>query len=150
MAGTILNPNDATAIVEFDVNEDSAFELTAQLKDTDDSDLALTDLDTITLTLFLTRDGDTSPAGTIINSRDAQDIKNAANVTISASGLLTWAVQSEDTVIINDEITVCDNVMKNTREVHRALIEWAKTGAAGGEQGKKRIDLVIFNLAEIP
>ena len=150
MAGTILNPNDAIAVVEFEVNEDSAFELTAQLKDTDDSDLALTDLDTITLTLFITRAGTTSPAGTIINSRDAQDIKNAANVTISALGVLTWAVQSADTAIINDEIEICDNVMKNTREVHRALFEWKKTVGAGAEQGKKRVDLVVCNLAEVP
>jgi hypothetical protein len=150
MAGTILNPNDATAIVEFTVNEDSAFELTAQLKDLDDSDLLLTELDTITLTLFLTRGGTTSPAGTIINSRDAEDIKNTGDVVISADGLLTWDVQPEDTAIINDEIEVCENVMKNTREVHRALFEWTKTVAAGGEQGKKRVDLIVCNLAEVP
>ncbi len=150
MAGTILNPNDAAAIVEFEILEDSAFPLTAQLKDTDDTDLALTDIETIVLTLYLTRGGESAPAGTIINGRDAEDIKNANEVTISASGALTWDVQPEDTAIINDEIEVCDNVMKNNREVHRALIEWTKTVAAGGEQGKKRIDLIVCNLMEVP
>lgn len=150
MAGILNDPNDATAIVEFKVNEASAFPLTAQLKDTDDTDLALADLDTIILTLFLTRGGDTSPAGTIINGRDGQDIKNLNDVTISATGLLTWEVQPEDLEIINDKITVCDNEMDNCRETHRALIEWAKTGAAGGQEGKKRIDFVVCNLAEVP
>lgn len=150
MAGTLNDPNLATAIPEFDVMEDSAFELTAQLKDTDDSDLALVDIETITLTLFLTRDGDTSPAGTIINSRDAEDIKNTNEVTIGATGILTWDVQPEDTAIINDEITVCDIVQINKREVHRALFEWTKTVAAGGEQGKKRVDFIVFNLTEVP
>jgi len=150
MAGTILNPNDAAAIVEFEVLEDSAFTLTAQLKDTDDTDLALADLDTITLTLFLTRGGTTSPADTIINSRDAEDIKNANEVTIGATGILTWDVQPEDTAIINDEIEVCENVMKNNREIHRALFEWKKTVAAGAEQGKKRVDFIVCNLAAVP
>ncbi len=150
MAAILEDPNLATAIPEFDVLEDSAFPLTAQLKDTDDTDLALADIETITLTLFLTRGGDTSPAGTIVNGRDAEDIKNANEVAISASGALTWDVQPEDTVIINDEITVCQNVMKNKREIHRALFEWTKTVAAGGEQGKKRVDFIVFNLDEVP
>ena len=150
MAGTILDPNDAAAIVPFKVNEDSSFPFTAQLKDTDGTDLALADIDTITLTLFLTRGGTTSPANTIVNDRDAEDIKNANEVTISASGLLTWNVQPEDTAIINDEIEVCEKTMKNTREIHRALFQWKKTGGTGGEQGKKRADFTVCNLAEVP
>lgn len=150
MAGILEDPNLATAIPEFDIMEGSAFELTAQLKDTDDSDLALADIETITLTLFLTRGGDTSPAGTIINGRDAQDIKNDNDVTIGATGILTWDVQPEDTSIINDEITVCDIVQINKREIHRALFEWTKTIGAGGEQGKKRVDFIVFNLTEVP
>ena len=150
MAGTILNPNAATAIVEIEVNEDSSFPLTAQLKDTDGTDLDLTDIDTITLTLFLTRGGTAFPALTIINGRDEENIKNANDVTISATGLVTWAVQPEDTEIINDEIEVCDVVQKMEREVHRALFEWTKTVGAGGEQGKKRVDLIVCNLLEVP
>lgn len=147
MAGTgIADPNEAIAIVTFDVLEDSAFALTAQLKDAG-SDIADTDLSTITITLFITRDGTTSPAGTIINSRDGQDAFNANDVAISPTGLLTWDVQPEDTEIINDEIEVCDNVMKNCRETHRALFEWTLTN---GKQGKKVIDLVIHNLEEVP
>lgn len=150
MAAILDDPNLATAIPEFDVLEDSAFELTAQLKDTDDTDLDLVDIETITLTLFLTRDGDTSPAGTIVNGRDSQDIKNDNDVVIGATGLLTWDVQPEDTVVINDEITICGNVMKNKREIHRALFEWTKTVGAGSEQGKKRVDFIVYNLDEVP
>jgi len=150
MAIVGTDPNDATAIVELDVLEDTAPVITAQLKDTDGSDLALTDLDTITLTLYLTRDGTTSPAGTIINGRDDEDVKNTGDVTISATGLLTWDVQVEDTAIINDEIEVCDVIQDNKREVHRALFEFVKTVAAGGQTGKKRIDLTIFNLEKVP
>ena len=146
---TLSNANDPTTIVEFDVMEETSPVITAQLKDIDGSDLALTDLDTIELTLFLTRDGDTSPAFTIVNSRDDQDVKNLNDVTISATGLLTWQVQPEDTEIINNTVTTCGKQQANNREVHRALFAFTKTVAAGGQSGKKRIDLTVFNLETV-
>ena len=66
---------------------------TGTLKDETGAAVALADLTTLTLTL---RTGDTS-LGAVVNSRNAQDVKNANNVTFHAtSGLLTWSVQVAD------------------------------------------------------
>lgn len=140
------DPNDATTIVEFEVLEEVCFDFTAQLKD-GGSDIAKADLSAITLTLFLTRDGTTSPAGTIVNGRDDQDIDDDNDVTISATGLLTWKVQPEDTTIINDEIEICEQVQINCREVHRAIFAWTLTN---GREGKKVVDFIVRNLETVP
>jgi hypothetical protein len=56
----------------------------------------LTDISTATLTLK-------DESGTIINSRNAQNVLNANNVTIHAtSGLVTWARQVADTTVTGD------------------------------------------------
>lgn len=53
----------------------------------------LTDISTATLTLK-------DESGNTINSRSAQNVKNANNVTIhSTSGLVTWAMQAGDTTV---------------------------------------------------
>ncbi len=68
---------------------------TLQSNTTAGTALALSLIDTVALTL---KDVAT---GTIINSRDEQDAKNANNVTIHATtGLLTWEMQAADNAIV--------------------------------------------------
>jgi len=53
----------------------------------------LADISTATLSL-------TDHAGNVINSRDAQDVLNANNVTVhDTSGLVTWTMQAGDTTL---------------------------------------------------
>ena len=66
----------------------------ATITDEDNAAIAVASLSTITLTLY---DVET---GTIINSRNAQDVKNTNNVTVDSAGLLTWTIQSADNEII--------------------------------------------------
>lgn len=57
---------------------------------------------------------------TIINSRNAQNVLNANNVTIHAtSGLLTWSIQPEDNPIVTSS---------EEYELHRAVFSVVYSG----------------------
>jgi hypothetical protein len=105
------------AITRIRLNERSSRTVTFTLKDNADVVVPLADIDTATLTLF---DLDTyvpgaSPAEGIINSRDAQDVLSANNVTIHAtSGLVTWAMQADD----NPIVTARRQVERHRAEFH--------------------------------
>ena len=91
------------AIDRVQVNEGSAKTVTFTLRDNAGTVVPLANIDTATLTLY---DLDTfapnsSPQTGIVNDRLEQDVKNANDVTIHAtSGLVTWAMQGEDAVIV--------------------------------------------------
>lgn len=78
------------------IPEQSNAKYTAYLTDETDTVIPASDLGTMTLTL---RDKAT---GTVINSRSAQNVLNANNVTVHASsGLVTWSIQSADVTPVN-------------------------------------------------
>jgi hypothetical protein len=91
-----------------------------------------TTLATLTLTLYAIKADGTDGA---INSRTAQNVLNLNNVTISAAGLLTWAIQVADTTLVEDL----------PFERHIALFEWTWAGGAG----KHEVVLVIQNLHHV-
>lgn len=93
-------------ILTADVLEGTSGTFTATLVDETGATVSSADLTTATLTLF------DEATGTIINSRDGQDVLNAHDVTISTAGALSWAFTADDTLIINDA---------RAEEVHRAL-----------------------------
>ncbi len=124
-------------MASFDVKERTGFVYTATLKDSNGTAVPLANLTTITLTYYLVSDG------TIINSRDGQDVKNANNVTIHAtSGLLTWSGQAADTAISDTGLTA------GAKELHRALFEFTYVG--DGTPGKHEVDLFVENLDKVP
>jgi len=93
----------------YSVTERTSAQYTATLKDSAGVALALTSIVTAVLTL---KDVE---AASVINSRTAQDVKNANNVTIHAtSGLLTWNIQPADNVIVTTGTEI---------ELHRAVFE---------------------------
>lgn len=112
------------AIDRIRVNEQSSKTITFTLKDNAGAAVPLSAIDTATLTLY---DMDTgtpgaSPTTGIINGRDAQNIKNAHDVTIAAtSGLITWELQPEDSVIVTARRQV---------ERHRAEFLFVATSGA--------------------
>ena len=72
--------------------------------------LTLADLLTLKVTLY---------AGTtVINSRDAQDIKNTNGGTVTAAGALTLALTTDDNPIVNNTLTAGET------EEHIARLEW--------------------------
>lgn len=118
---------------EFPLLQNSTGTYTATITGNDGvTPLPLIDLLTLTLTLYVIK-GD----GTIayVNSRNAQDILNANNVTVSALGVLVWAIQTADTGLIE----------ALAFERHIALFEWTATGVVG----KHEIVLIVQDLTEV-
>lgn len=77
-------------------NELSSGVYTATLTDENGDAVPASAINSLKLTL---KDVD---SGTIINSRDRQDVLNTNNVTVHAtSGLLTWTIQPADNAIVS-------------------------------------------------
>jgi hypothetical protein len=117
----------------FALDEKCSAQYQATLKDAAEVVIPLASINTATLTL---RDVDTN---TILNERNAQNIRNANNVTIHAtSGLLTWALQPGDSVIVTSS---------KEFEMHRAVIEIVYSGT---QQVNHEFYLMVRNLGDVP
>ena len=113
-----------------DVLERTTRIFSATVQDLDGVAIPAASLTTMVLTLYSLH------SLAVINSRNAQDILNANNVTIDANGLLTWELQPADNQILDNSRPV---------EVHRALFEWTW----GGKAGKDEIDFYVRNLNKV-
>lgn len=94
----------------------------AQITDQDGvTPLPLATLATLTLTLYVIK-GD----GTIsyVNGRNAQNVLNANNVVVSATGLITWTIQTADTTLVE----------ALAFERHIALFQWTWGLGAGARE----------------
>jgi hypothetical protein len=119
------------------VNERSTRVVDFDLYDHQDSALAEADILTATLTLFDlgTFHTTSSPMGGIINNRNAQNVLNANDVTVSdgTSKLVTWTMQSADNPIVDSRKDV---------ERHRATFVF--TTSAG--ELRYMIEIEVKNL----
>lgn len=113
------------------VQEKETTKFTATITDEAGAVLASASISALTLTLYDHASGD------IINSRNAQDVKDTNNVTIHAtSGLMTW------TSVAND------HVMSDTTkeyELHVALFEWTFSS----KTGRHEILMLVRNLTKV-
>jgi len=114
------------------LGEGSSARYTAILKDEAGVLIPVANINTLTLTLFNLKDE------TIINSRNAQDVKNLNNVTIDSNGLLTWNIQALDTPIVDTT---------QAFETHRALFSMVWDSST--KQNRWTIDFTIRNLAKV-
>lgn len=112
--------------------EDTTATLRLTLVDEDDVPVPASGLTALTLTYY---DLDTL---TILNDRQEQDILNANNVTMDSAGVITWALQQEDTAIVSPALGI---------EWHRALFTWCWSS---GNQGRHEVDIGIENLTYVP
>ena len=101
-----------TQPIPYEVQEDSSATWTGYIRDAAGVAIASADIVALTITLY------DKLTGAAINSRTAQDILNANNVTVHAtSGLITWEIQPLDNVIVGTTLKT------NKSEEHVALIE---------------------------
>jgi len=129
MARTVYTTDEGTTPVYSFQMTDSA----------DASTIPESSLLTLTLTYYNLVDG------TIINSRTAQDIKDANDVVVSTAGLVTWGLVVADTAISDIAITEVGEY-----EVHRALFQWTYTSTdSTTKSGKDEIDIRILNLGKV-
>lgn len=107
----------------------------ATIKDEGGVAIPASSLSALTLTLYA------QESGSIINTRDGQDILNANDVTVDEDGLLTWVMQP------------ADNAMSSTTEAglerHVALFEWSY-GPLGAYAGKQEVLIHVRNLQKVP
>lgn len=85
-------------------------------------------LTTLTVTLF-----DTA-SRQIINSRNEQDAKNANQVTVNSSGVVTFSMLPADTIIVG-------NVKPGEKETHALHFRW--TWSAGTKAGEHLVELLV-------
>lgn len=117
------------------VRENATSVYQATIVDEDEVAIPANDLDALTLTLY------DKGTGTIINSRDGQDVLNANNVTVSAQGVLVWTMQPEDNPIVTpSEVT-------HGLEAHIALFEWTWDTT---KKGNYEVQIDVLQIKEIP
>jgi hypothetical protein len=115
----------------FEVDELTTPTYRATVVDDSDPPVALpaASLTTLTLSLYVINDD-----GTITYIRQAQNVKNTNNVTVSALGALVWSIQAADTTLVN---TV-------PYEHHYAFFRWTW---GSGKVGSRTI---VLNVRQLP
>ena len=131
MATTVVG-SEKVPRLWFPIKEKQTVDYTFTIKDSDDVAIPAASLTTAILTLY------TPDNGTIINSRNAQNILNANNVTISAAGVVVWSLQVADVTIANQQVT---------EETHRALFVF--TWGGGTKSFPHEVDFVLENLGKL-
>ena len=121
----------------YKVNEGTTFVYKATIVDENGAAIILTDITTLTLTLY---DLD---AGSIINTRNAQNVLNLNGVTVHAtSGLLTWTATPTDNAIVTASTPT------GNYETHVALFQW--TWNSGAKAGKHEMQVAVKQLLKTP
>ena len=115
----------------FTVQEKETSRYTATVKDEAGVAQGSSARDTLTLTPY---DKET---GTIINSRNAQNVLNANGVTVDSSGNLVWTMDPADNTIVT---------ATNEQELHVALFEWTYSTT---KKGKHEVILLVQNLVKV-
>ncbi len=113
------------------VNENSTAVYTGTLTDQFGAVIPASAITTLTLTLCTLN-------GTIINSRDDQDVLNTNNVVVLESGVLTFTLQAADTAIIETKAL--------KYETHRATFTME---FGGGSTATHDVDIIIRNLTKV-
>ena len=117
------------------LDEKTLAKYTATIKDEAGAAIATADITTLTLTLY---DVET---GTIINSRNAQNVHNTNNVTVSSKGVLAWTIQALDNAIVGTRRRA------GQYEKHVALFEY--TWSSGSKASKHDVILEIRQLDKV-
>jgi hypothetical protein len=116
----------------YSVTERTSAEYTCTLQDEDSTAVPGSTLTALTLSLI------DVATGTVLNSRTAQNVLNANNVTVSELGVLVWALQPADNAIIDS---------RRATERHQAIFR--ATWSAGAKAKVWTVDIDVANAATI-
>ncbi len=114
-----------------EINEQTTGRYTATMYDETGATIDGTAMTTLTLTLYDKR------TGSIINSRNAQNVKNVSGVTVTSAGALTWIISTSDTVMVG----------RADRERHAAL--FVGTWDTGTKKFTHQVEMDVINLAKV-
>jgi hypothetical protein len=118
--------------MSFSVQEKESAVYRATLVDENKAAVPASNLSTLTLTLY------DKLTGQVINSRDAQDVKNTNDVAIDETGTLVWSMRPADNVIVTDT---------NAVEPHVALFR--ATWDGGAKAVNKEVTIIVTNLTKL-
>ena len=105
----------------------------ATLKDKQGAVIPAADLTSVTLTYYIAN----NPSDKI---RASQNVLNANNVTIDASGVLVWWLQQADTIVRDQTLD---------KEEHVALFEYTWAGALGSEKDKHEVRIQVRRIVNV-
>ena len=117
------------------LDEKTLASYSATIRDAAGAVIPTANITTLTLTLY---DVET---GTIINSRNAQNVHNTNNVTVTSGGVLTWEIQPADNAIIGTRRRA------GQYEKHVALFEYS--WSSGSKASKHEVILDIRQLDKV-
>lgn len=113
------------------IPEKSSRTITTTLTDRNGDAIAPAQVSSLTLTLYLAN-------GTIINSRDAQDILNANGGSLTDAGVLEIDLGPNDNAIVGTNV--------RGKEIHYGLIQVVTTA---GDQENKEFYYTVEDLAKV-
>jgi hypothetical protein len=124
--------------VTFEIDESTSRTWRAILVDSAGQFLALSGIQTLTLTLYAGDKYPATPTDAVINNRNAQDVLNTNDCTYDeVTGELVWQIRPEDTVIVD---------AVRGWEKHVALFEIVYLNGAGiTHTARKRVDFRVRN-----
>lgn len=114
------------------IAEKTTAKITAKVVDETGAGIPAGSLTTLTLTVYAEAD-----PTVVVNSRNQQNVLNANDVTIDASGNLTYQMQPADNAIMDTS---------RSWERHVLLFEWSW---GGGKAGKHEVVVQVINMAKV-
>ena len=113
------------------INEATTGRYAATMYDETGAVIDGTALTTLTLTLYDKR------TNSIVNSRNAQSVKNANGVSVDSAGTLTWTIAKEDTVVVG------------TSQVERHVAVFIGTWDTGTKKFTNEVEFDVINLKRV-
>jgi len=117
------------------VNEATTDLYEAVIEDENGDAIAAASLTTLTLTLW------DKLTGTVINSRNAQNVLNTNGVTVDASGNLVWTMTPADNALTGTTLT--------NGQIEEHLAEFIWTWAAGVKKGNHQVQIDVLALDKV-
>lgn len=117
-----------------EVDEGESCDIIATFIDLESATLDEASLATLTCTLINAADG------TVINTREDQDIKDANNSTVTAGGVLTLRLQPADNAIVDATLTAGDT------ESHYLTVTWTWNDGVTTRTGKQEWEILVRKL----
>lgn len=121
-----------TTLIRTEVGEQVTALITGVIADAAGAALGASAITTLTLTLYEKR------TGSILNSRNAVNIKNANGGTVDSSGNLALTLDPADNALLTQAVA---------HETHVALIRW--TYNVGAAAGWAQIEFAVHNQPKI-
>lgn len=113
------------------INEATTGRYTATMYDETGTVIDGTALTTLTLTLY------DKATGTIINSRNAQDVNGTNGVALTATGGLTWTIAYADTAMVG------------TKEIERHVGVFVGTWSSGTKKFVHEVEMDVVNVTKV-